>query len=175
MTIALTRPVSHELTHYDVPNPPGLVCLACNEDGRCGTSDVILVDGELRQVRICHACGTRYTTRYTATICPAGHAWCIDHSVDEEGDHWHRGATHLIKADRNGFRTPRDVAVLDVRAVLVDEQADALGPVIWLSERALLPEGLYLEDGVGFSPARAREVGLLLIQFADDVEGGEPR
>ena len=102
----------------------------------------------------------------TSQVCPDALGWCVDHDVDVDGSIWHRS--------RNEDRAPADEHALDIRAVLVDNADGTPGPVIWLSEPYLTP-GVCLSDGIGLSPARAREVGNLLIQFANDLEGGETR
>lgn len=108
----------------------------------------------------------------TELLCPNGLPWCVNHEVDADGFHSHRTATSDIRADRLGFLTPHDVAVLDAHAVLVNNVDGTPDPVVWLSAKFPLPAHVYTEDGIGFSPARAREVGLLFIQLADNLDGG---
>ncbi|GAA1550528.1 hypothetical protein GCM10009827_084000 [Dactylosporangium maewongense] len=112
--------------------------------------------------------------RPTPTPCPDGLPWCVDHNVDEDGYSWHRTHTEVISADRNGFLVERDIETLDVRAVLVNNDDGTPDPVIWISEQYTRPD-VCLAEGMGISPARAREFAALLVQLADHLDGSVAR
>ena len=107
----------------------------------------------------------------TIRICPDGLPWCVDHSVDDDGYVWHSTDTEVIRADRDGHLDGREDAAIEVRAVLVNNVDGTPDPVIYISEP--LRPTVFLAEGAGLSPARAREMAALLVRFADHVEGGE--
>lgn len=169
MTLALQRP------HLDIaPDEAGQICLFCGADGWCAPIEIFRVAEVLRRLWRCNACDQQYTTRYTPPACPNALVWCVEHEVDVDGLHWHRSHTEVIRADRNGHREPFDEDVLDIRAVLVNNVDGTQDPVVWI---AATPKNSMnaLIDGIGISPARARMLGALLTQFANQIEGGEPR
>lgn len=168
MTLALQRP------HFDV-ELAGVHddCLLCTAPKGADLLDII-DDGETRQLWSCSACDQRYTTRFAAKPCPNGLPWCVLHEADVDGLNWHRTLAAAVRADRNGSLTPVDDEALVVRGVLVAGDDGRPDPVVWITE-AFPPPRFGLQDGIGLSPARARRMAALLTQFADQIEGGEPR
>ncbi|MEV8510816.1 hypothetical protein [Dactylosporangium sp. NPDC051484] len=164
MTLAIDR---NALQHFDVlPDLRSETCLIHQCEGSCPV-DVITVDGELRHVWWCTCCSSQYTTSYVPIVCPDGVPWCVSHGQHPPQQHRAAGAYTAAEVDMR----------LDPATVLVDSRlASTVGaePLVWVAA-ACWSEWDRFGEGVGMTAACAREVGLRLIQLANNIEGGEPR
>jgi hypothetical protein len=112
---------------------------------------------------------TDWTTAPRANMpCPDGLPWCRRHYRDPDGD-IHATEWMAAVVDRDG-RPGRDRDLLSVNGSVSTAPDGPADGVVWVSSvrNSSCPD---LAEGVGFSPAGARNLAAVLIKIANQIEG----